>query len=592
MIKKIFFLLNKKEQTEAYKLLLLVTLFALLDVFGVASIMPFMATVGDPTIIESDKFLNYLYINLKFTNPQSFIFFLGIIVMIFLISSLTFKAYVTYVQLRFNLLREHSIGKRLIESYLNQPYTWFLNNHSSNLVNKILSEVNQVVGSAVGPFILVVSHGILAIAMISLLIFVDPIMSLAVGLTFGTIYLVIYFLIRKSIFNTGLKRVEANKSRFRSVSEAFNGIKEIKLGGLEKVYIKKFSRSAKLFAESHASIQTLVQIPRFVAEGFAFVGMILVVLFFLSGNDGFSSGLPIVAVYALAGYRLMPSLQMVYSSIATLRSSLAALDVLYEDLKSLPSFEYKDVIKSEFKIRNNISLKNIYAKYPFAKKMAINGISVEIPVKKTIGFVGSSGSGKTTTIDLILGLLELKSGSFSVDGIEINKSNLKEWQRIIGYVPQEIFLIDDNIAANIAFGLSKNDIDMQAVERASKIANLHDFVTNELNEGYLTEVGERGVRLSGGQRQRIGIARALYHNPQLLVLDEATSALDNVTENEVMEAVNSLCGDITIIIIAHRISTVSECDNIYLLENGKIIADGTYDELLKKNKEFKNMVEI
>lgn len=592
MIKKIFFLLNKKEQTEAYKLLLLVTLFALLDVFGVASIMPFMATVGDPTIIESDKFLNYLYICLKFTNSQSFIFFLGIIVMIFLISSLTFKAYVTYVQLRFNLLREHSIGKRLIESYLNQPYTWFLNNHSSNLVNKILSEVNQVVGSAVGPFILVVSHGILAIAMISLLIFVDPTMSLVVGLTFGTIYLIIYFAIRKSIFNTGLKRVEANKSRFRSVSEAFNGVKEIKLAGLEKVYIKKFSRSAKLFAESHASIQTLVQIPRFVAEGFAFVGMILVVLFFLSGNDGFSSGLPVVAVYALAGYRLMPSLQMVYSSIATLRSSLAALDVLYEDLKSLPSFEDNDVIKSEFKLRKKISLKNIYAKYPFAKKMAINGISVEIPVKKTIGFVGTSGSGKTTTIDLILGLLELKSGSFSVDGTEINKSNLKEWQRIIGYVPQEIFLIDDNIAANIAFGLSKNDIDMQAVEHASKIANLHDFVVNELNEGYLTEVGERGVRLSGGQRQRIGIARALYHNPQLLVLDEATSALDNVTENEVMEAVNSLCGDITIIIIAHRISTVSECDTIYLLQNGKVVAEGTYDELLKNNKEFKNMVEI
>ena len=169
-VKKIFFLFNKNEKTQAYKLLLLVSLFALLDVFGVASIMPFMAAVGDPTIIESDKFLNYLYINLKFTNSQNFIFFLGIIVMIFLVSSLTFKAYVTYVQLRFNLLREHSIGKRLIESYLNQPYTWFLNNHSSNLVNKILSEVNQVVGSAVGPLIMIVSHGILAIAMITLLI--------------------------------------------------------------------------------------------------------------------------------------------------------------------------------------------------------------------------------------------------------------------------------------------------------------------------------------------------------------------------------------------------------------------------------------
>ena len=312
----------------------------------------------------------------------------------------------------------------------------------------------------------------------------------------------------------------------------------------------------------------------------------------MSGNDGFSSGLPVVALYALAGYRLMPSLQMIYSSIATLRSSLAALDILHKDLKSLPSFEYKDVIKSEFKIRNNISLKNIYAKYPFASEMVLNGISVEIPVKKTIGFVGSSGSGKTTTVDLILGLLESKSGSFSVDGIDINSSNLKEWQRIIGYVPQEIFLTDDNIAANIAFGISIDKIDMHAVERASKIANLHDFVTNELNEGYLTEVGERGVRLSGGQRQRIGIARALYHNPQLLVLDEATSALDNVTENEVMEAVTNLCGDITIIIIAHRMSTVSECDKIYLLNKGEVLAEGTYDDLLKKNKEFKQMVEI
>ena len=364
-------------------------------------------------------------------------------------------------------------------------------------------------------------------------------------------------------------------------------MKEIKLGSLEKTYIEKFSEAAKIIAKVNAQGKVITVLPRYAVEAVAFGGMIIVVLFLMLQEASFTDVLPIVALYAFAGYRLMPALQSIYADITELRFVGPALDMMFNDLKSLQEYSY-DNDKSFLSLNNHIILNNINYSYPKSSKNALKNIELKIPAKSTVGFVGATGSGKTTVIDIILGLLEAQQGNLQVDNKVIDDQNRKAWQRSIGYVPQQIYLADDTIAANIAFGKKNSKYINQAdVERVAKIANLHDFIIQELPNKYETKVGERGIRLSGGQRQRIGIARALYNKPQVLILDEATSALDNLTEQAVMDAVHNLGKDITIIMIAHRLSTVKECDIIFLLEKGELKAQGTFEKLIEINDKFR-----
>ena len=320
-------------------------------------------------------------------------------------------------------------------------------------------------------------------------------------------------------------------------------------------------------------------------EAIAFGGILLVVLYYIKQSGTFTDVLPLIALYAFAGYRLMPALQLIYSNFTYLRSVGPSLDAMYDDLNSLDSFSSQHD-QGILPLNKAINLNHISYHYPNSSKTALKDISLNIPAYTTVGLVGATGSGKTTTVDIILGLLKVQQGTLEVDGKVIDKHNLRAWQKSIGYVPQHIYLADNTVAANIAFGINPEDINQAAVERAAKIANLHEFVINELSLQYQTTLGERGIRLSGGQRQRIGIARALYHNPKILILDEATSALDNLTEKVVMEAVYRLSNKITIILIAHRLSTVKLCDNIYLLEMGKLKEQGTFEKLTKSSNLF------
>ena len=303
----------------------------------------------------------------------------------------------------------------------------------------------------------------------------------------------------------------------------------------------------------------------------------------MAQSGSFSNALPIISLYAFAGYRLLPALQQFYVATTQLTFVAPSIDKLHEDIKSLkPPIEIQD--KGYLLFEKSIKLKNVNYSYPNASRSAIKEINLSIPAKSTVGFIGATGSGKTTTVDIILGLLEVQKGSLEVDGQIISKQNVRSWQRSIGYVPQHIYLADDTVAANIAFGIELKDINQELVVKAAKIANLHSFIIDELPLQYQTTIGERGVRLSGGQRQRIGIARALYHNPKVLILDEATSALDNETELAVMEAVNNLSKTITIILIAHRLNTVKICDFIFKLDKGRLVGQGSYEDIIKKNK--------
>jgi ABC-type multidrug transport system fused ATPase/permease subunit len=591
-LKKLLALLTPAERKRAAVVMGMILVMAFLDMLGVASILPFMAVLANPELVQTNALLNTAFTtssHIGIYTTEQFLFALGVLVFILLVTSLAFKALTTYAQTRFALMREYSIGKRLVEGYLHQPYSWFLNRHSADLGKTILSEVGTVIGNGMIPLMTLMAQGTVALALLILLLVVDPLLALSVGVVLGVAYAGIFAVMSGWLKRLGQARIEANKERFTAVSEAFGAAKEVKVGGLEHAYIQRFAKPAEIYAKGQATVQVIAQLPRFALEAIAFGGMLLVILYLMAQSGSFASALPIIALYAFAGYRLMPALQQIYGAFTQLRFAGPALDALHQDLSSLQAADALHGNLTPLPLTQAIRLEQISYRYPNAPQPALKGIDLTIPAHSTLGFVGATGSGKTTMVDVILGLLEPQEGALKIDGQLITVANRRQWQRAIGYVPQHIYLADDSVAANIAFGVSAKEVNQEAVERAAKIANLHEFVSNDLPLGYATTVGERGVRLSGGQRQRIGIARALYHNPQVLILDEATSALDNLTEQAVMEAVNNLGHDITIILIAHRLSTVRQCDQIYLLERGEVKAQGTFEELTQANERFRAM---
>jgi ABC-type multidrug transport system fused ATPase/permease subunit len=476
---------------------------------------------------------------------------------------------------------------------LHQPYDWFLNRHSADLGKTVLSESEYVITGALQPALYLISEGVVVVTLFALLIVLNPMLAVSATVVFAGSYAVIYVILRNYLERIGAERLSANRQRFESVQETFGSIKDVKVSGLEGALLKRFDHPARQFALARATEVVVYQMPRFAIEALAFSCLLAVVFYLLTKPGGLQHALPVLAAYAFAAYRLMPALQNFYAMLVALRFAGPALEALNQELIALAP-EVGGNLPEErarpLRLSKCLELERLTYAYPGSQRPAIDGLSLEILANATVGLVGKTGSGKTTAVDIILGLLHPQQGCLRVDGTLITKNNLRAWQASIGYVPQHIYLADVSITSNIAFGVPPEHVDHQAVERAARIANIHEFVTEELPRGYETTVGERGVRLSGGQRQRIGIARALYHDPDLLVLDEATSALDNLTEQAVMEALHNLGRRKTVIIIAHRLTTVRDCDKIVLLANGKIVAQGRFDELADREGTFRAMI--
>ena len=589
--RQLFALLDRAERRRVFALLVLITLMALIDLIGVAAVLPFLAVAADPEVALESAVLTAVYKQSGVSSDREFLILLGGLVLVFILAGMTVKLVGQYCIIRFSHGRNRSFSRRLLAHYLGQPYTWHLSSNSAALGAAILSECDRVVHLALLPALKALAQVVSLLSMIGLLLVISPGVALSAAFGIGGAYMLIFFSTRRQLTRLGQWQVNANSDRYQVAQEAFGGIKEVKLMGLELRYSSRYEDPTRRYIEAVAMNQIIGELPRFLLEAIAFGGLVLIILGLLILQEArLADVLPTLGVFGFAVLKILPSIQQIYYALTQMRFAAPMLAKLHAELLDATSPVTPALSPvASLPLTRRLVLEDMRFAYPAAGRAALEGLSLSITANTTVGIVGGTGAGKTTAVDLILGLLAPDDGRITVDGTLLGPDNMRAWQNAIGYVAQQIFPSDDSVAANIVFGIPAEARDMAAVERAARLAELHDFVTRDLPQGYNTAVGERGVRLSGGQRQRIGIARALYHNPAVLILDEATSALDNLTERAVMDAVANLAHAKTIIMIAHRLTTVRACDTIFLIENGRLAAQGTFDELVAGNETFRLM---
>lgn len=575
---------------------------AVMELLGIASIGPFMALVADPELIETNTTLAQLYEWSGLQSKNQFLFATGLAVLIALGLASIISIITTWRLSLFAFSVGTEIADRLYTHYLKQNWLFHASGSSAQLTKQIATESNRVTSQIIKPLTNLNARAILALLISTAIILYNPFVALVGLAVFLTGYLIIYKLVRKRIVRNGKHISATNTQRFRLMNEGFGGIKDVLLLNRKDDFIEQFNQTGKTLARAQGVNAALSETPRYFMELLAFGAMISLVLVLLSQHNGMlSQVLPVLAIYALAGFKLLPALQQVYSSITQIKGNAAAFEAIKPDLIASQIVtsvtphsgdeEARHCGRSEaisLTSHRALHLQNITFTYPNANKPALNNINLSIPLNTTVGFVGESGSGKSTTIDLILGLIDPQQGQLKLDDTPIASTNKRTWQNNIGFVPQSIFLSEGTIAENIAFGIKKEEINLGQVQKAVLLAHLEELV-NSLPDGLNTKVGERGVKLSGGQRQRIGIARALYNDASILVFDEATSALDGITEKIIMDAIHELSGQRTIILIAHRLKTVQQCNTIFLMEQGKLIDQGSFNELLERNENFNKM---
>ncbi|MBR7887586.1 ABC transporter ATP-binding protein [Marinomonas sp. A79] len=594
LIKELFILLTPKQRRQFYTLQLLVVIMAMAEIVGVASIAPFMALVGDPSVLDRENLISYVY-KVSGLNKQDYMLLIGggVLFMLFLASLISIVT--TWYLAMFSARTGIEIGDRLYEYYVNQPWLFHSSGSSAQLTKNIANESGRVTNQIIRPLMQINAKIIMVFFMSIGLLIYDPKVAVSGLVLIISSYLLLYRLIRKKISINGGNLSKVATQRYQLMNEGFGGIKDTLLLGRQADFVSRFRSTGRLFSYSMGNNTVIGQVPRYFMELLAFGSMIGMVLYLLSAHDSkLGLVLPILSVYALSAFKLLPAFQLIYNSVTQIRGALSAFYAIRDDLIASSKNELPDRIEKEtcqgLEIKGKIELRNILFTYPGKNKPALVDLNINIDVNSTVGIVGSSGAGKSTVIDILLALISPSEGELIINGQVINELNKRAWQNEVGFVPQSIFLSEGTVMENVAFGIPVQEIDMVKVKHAIKLAHL-DSLVESLEYGVHTKVGERGVQLSGGQRQRIGIARALYNDAKILVFDEATSALDGITEKMIMSAISDFNGKKTIVMIAHRLSTVKKCDQIYFMENGYVVSKGSYADLIKNNSSFKKMAD-
>ena len=591
LIKQIIILLNPSQRKRFYALQILVLLMAVMEIVGVASIIPFMALVGDMDQLQQDTIIAQVYQASNITSESQFVSLLGFVVLIMLIISAIISMFTTWMQSMLANKIGSEIADRLYTYYLMQDWLFHASGSSAQLTKKIAVETQRVTGHILMPLMYLNARIVLVLLMIISIFIYEPKVAIIGFSTFTIAYLFLFIVVRMRLQTNGRTISKVNEERFRLMNEAFGGIKDVLLLGRDSHFISRFNQSGVELAYSQGNNGALINVPRYFMELIAFGSMIAIVLYLIAYYDGdMGIILPILSVYALASVKLLPAFQNIYASIASIKSNSAAFESIHEDLANSTEAKLRGLKseKSYLYPKQQISLENITFAYPGIEDPALNQLNISIPANSVIGIVGPSGSGKSTLIDILLGLIKPQEGKLKVDNIVIDAKNCRSWQNSIGFVAQSIFLSEGTIAENVAFGIPEDQINLEQVHQALKLAHL-DELLQSLAKGVHTKVGERGVQLSGGQRQRVGIARALYYEAEVLVFDEATSSLDGITEKMIMEAIHDFSGQKTIILIAHRIKTVQKCDQIFFIDKKKVVDQGTYKQLIKRNEHFRKI---
>ena len=557
---------------------------AVFQVIGITSIFPFLAIAADPDRIRRSEFgTRFLSLFPPMENRQ-LLLIAGTIAIAGLFASNAVNLLAEYARTRYTQNFAHWLRLRLLRQIASQPYTYFLQRNTGNLLKKVLGDATNYTLGVLLPLLDCVARGLTAVLLLAMVFLVQPVIALSAAIVLGGFYVVIFRLLARKRRDVDENLRISVAGFFREAQQMLGGIKPVKVHRAEEYFLDRFAGHSAIIARMGARLSIFGTSVRYLVEPLAFGGLVLAVLLLAMRGRDFSDILPNLGVMAVAGYRLLPSVQLLYSQLTQVSAMRHAVDEVYDEFiaaetdTSMPPRIRGDAFgrATPFHWDEAISLREVSFRYPGASRLALDGLSLTIPKNTSLGIIGPTGSGKSTLVDLLLGLYQPTAGEVVIDGQLLTPALVPSWQASIGYVPQEIFLIDDTIARNVAFGLADNEIDPAWLREACATAQLLDFIETELPASFDTIVGERGIRLSGGERQRIGLARALYRRPSLLILDEATSALDIATEAKLLEALGSLAGKLTMVVAAHRLSAVANCDQLIdLCSAAGVVAEAT-----------------
>jgi ABC-type multidrug transport system fused ATPase/permease subunit len=591
--RKIYLLIPHDYRKRVIFLQVIFFITAVFQVAGIASVAPFIAIISNPGVISSNNILSSIFDYFQFQSNKDFLIFSAFSIAFLIAISNVIAAFSTWYLYRFSVAVGGKLQTTLYEKYINSQYDFFSQNNSSRLISNITQELPRFIYMVFQPALNLIAQSLIALLILIGLIVVDPLLALLSFFVIGGIYFFIYWTVIVKMQESGETVTLINKEKLQILNESLCGVKEVKLLNVEPWYIERLNAATLKGLNANAFISVAGDLPRFVVETFVFIAILALAIYLFATQGASGGAITTLSFYAMAGYKILPAIQSIYRSISMIKANFSVVDNIYDDMLPDPATQtFPDRTKSrDFgSLDGDIEFVNVSYSYPKSSKPALTNVNCVIRKDAFNAFVGGSGAGKSTMADLLLGLLIPSSGEIRSGSIKFSSDNVRAWQKRIGYVPQSIFLVDDTVRNNIAFGIPPEAVIEENIIKAAQMAQLGK-VFGDLKTGLETTVGENGSKLSGGQIQRIGIARALYKDPDILIFDEATSALDTITEQQVIDSIHAISAHKTVVMIAHRLSTIMDAKNIVMFKDGRVVSQGRYDELYHSNVEFKSLVD-